>query len=124
MQYGELIEPRGPHTHVWQCTSATCSYTTWAPKPKNINVRRDLKSARHMLEESGRERRCEICLRSEHELPPLQSLEVHHVIEVQDGGLNDLDNLRWICTEHHAWIHHERRYTARPELQWSNGNHD
>jgi len=121
MIYGELAEPRGPHTHVWQCTGETCTYSTWAPKPKNANVRRDLKDAKRVLEESGRPRVCEMCLRSEQELPPLQVLEVHHMIEVQDGGTNDLDNLRWLCTDDHAYVHHRRRYAVRVER--NNGNH-
>jgi hypothetical protein len=34
-------------------------------------------------------------------------LHLHHILAVADGGLNTLDNLRTVCSRHHA-IHHAR----------------
>lgn len=33
-------------------------------------------------------------------------LQHHHVQEVQNGGLNTLENLRTLCSAHHRFIHH------------------
>ena len=33
------------------------------------------------------------------------ALEVHHVIELQDGGTNDLENLRTLCRSCHIAAH-------------------
>lgn len=116
LEYAQLVKPAGPHTHVKACTTPDCNYTEWANKPKNVHVRRDLKAAKRILEDSGRPRVCETCLRFEDQLPEGQVLEAHHVVEVQNGGETTLENLRWQCTRDHALIHHTRRYTACAEM--------
>jgi len=55
---------------------------------------------------------CELCLRSESllgSLNPSLLLEVHHVIEVQEFGSDDPENLRLLCFECHELIHARRR---------------
>lgn len=42
-------------------------------------------------------------------LKPSPSLEVHHVIEVQELGSDDPENLRLLCSECHELIHARRR---------------
>jgi 5-methylcytosine-specific restriction endonuclease McrA len=59
---------------------------------------------------------CWRCLRTSVVLkslrPPL-GLEVHHVIEVADGGSNETDNLQVLCAECHEETHRDRRRYAR-----------
>ena len=62
---------------------------------------------------------CWQCLRKEQHLKALRpslGLQVHHIIEVEDGGLDDPFNLQLLCTECHSETHRRReafnRYQA------------
>jgi hypothetical protein len=49
--------------------------------------------------------RCEAC--SVHSLDECNGRgdQAHHVLRRAQGGTNDPSNLRWVSTDHHAWIH-------------------
>lgn len=55
------------------------------------------------------------------ELPLPEVLEAHHVVEVQEGGSDERDNLWIVCTACHSMIHYLRTYlghrnrVAKPE---------
>ena len=53
---------------------------------------------------------CELCLRAKNQLPGTQTLEAHHVIEVQDGGSDERNNIWIVCTSCHKFVHHQRTY--------------
>jgi len=50
---------------------------------------------------------CEVCLTTEY---PLQ---IHHIIEVKDGGLDDVENLSLLCDPCHTIVHRLRNLTRR-----------
>lgn len=108
-----LRKTLGPHPggHYAKLECNQCDrFLRWLPKPKEgrapdprSEVPRDLaKSLSHGF--------CEMCKRPETELPVPQVLEGHHVVEVQDGGTSDPENIWVICTPCHRQIHHLRTY--------------
>jgi len=56
---------------------------------------------------------CELCLLKPDELPPGQTLEAHHIIEVQDGGSADRENIWIVCTKCARLIHWMRTHAGR-----------
>ncbi|MFN6338987.1 MAG: HNH endonuclease [Cyanobacteriota bacterium] len=59
---------------------------------------------------------CWHCLRSKsflQNLRPSLSLQVHHVIAVQDGGGDQSSNLMLLCSECHAEVHRRRESFQR-----------
>jgi 5-methylcytosine-specific restriction endonuclease McrA len=59
---------------------------------------------------------CWKCRRTEEHLKALRpsvELQVHHIIEVNEGGTNDLINLQRLCRECHAEVHRKREQFAR-----------
>jgi hypothetical protein len=44
---------------------------------------------------------CELCGWSE------STCDIHHIVEVSDGGKNELDNLVVVCPNHHRMIHND-----------------
>lgn len=85
----------------------------WVPKPnseKRAKRKSNLKLRKSIPE--GYNSFCELCMRSESlfgKLKPSLSLEVHHVIEVQELGSDGPENLRLLCSECHELIHARRR---------------
>jgi len=53
---------------------------------------------------------CQCCLRSLEKLGDNESLEIHHVVPVKDGGSDKLDNIWILCTTCHKEVHHRRVY--------------
>lgn len=95
----------------------------WVPKPnskKRAKRKSNLKLKNSIPE--GYNNFCELCMRSKPLLsklnPPL-FLEVHHVIEVQELGSNDPENLRLLCSECHELIHARRRSFNRYRIHES-----
>jgi predicted HNH restriction endonuclease len=33
-------------------------------------------------------------------------LEIHHIMPVAEGGVNELENLALVCRAHHQFLHH------------------
>jgi hypothetical protein len=53
---------------------------------------------------------CQICFRTQQDLPKGETLEAHHVLEYSGGGDADMSNIWLLCSKHHALVHHERTY--------------
>ena len=110
----EVDDPK--HYAQYQCINAGCSkrgrYAGWVPKPRDGNTRR--KANRKLLKKLDVSLRdfCQLCTRTSAALDRLKpglQLEVHHVIEVQDGGTDEASNLWVLCSECHELVHRQRR---------------
>ena len=104
------------HWAEYQCANTACSrfkkHTGWVPKPRDGNRRR--KQNRKLLKRCDVSLRdfCHLCTRTSaalDRLKPALQLEVHHVIEVQDGGTDEASNLWILCSECHELVHRQRR---------------
>jgi uncharacterized Zn finger protein (UPF0148 family) len=90
---------------------------TWIPKPQEDRKprRRANKDLRSLLP-ADRRHFCWKCLRTEDHLKllrPSVELQVHHVIEVENGGTDDPINLQCLCRECHSEVHRRRELIAR-----------
>ena len=56
---------------------------------------------------------CQICLRYKDDLGRSEHIETHHIIQVCDGGEDELDNLMFLCTACHNLVHYQRTYLNR-----------
>jgi len=113
------------HWAEYQCANTACSrlkkHVDWVPKPRDGSSRR--KANRKLLKKCDVLLRdfCHLCARPsavlDHLKPALQ-LEVHHVIEVQDGGTDEPSNLWVLCSECHELVHRQRRaFNRYPEFE-------
>lgn len=96
-----LPEPTPPGSkHYKKAVCGSCGkFFGWISKPKNMTRRAPSTTGLTPAEH------CAICLTG-------QSLEVHHIIEIQDGGSNDPDNRLTLCQGCHALVHWVRRYRS------------
>jgi hypothetical protein len=78
----------------------------WPPKPEKRERRRTARLADE-LKRLGLDH-CELCLRSEADLPPPDALRVHHVDE--EATNDDPANQRLYCTGCHQLVHWLRTY--------------
>lgn len=102
----------GPHRggHYAKIVCSNCDrFIKWEPQPKPETSGKKRKNQKELLAQHS-QGFCEICLRRSHEIPSPQTLEVHHIVEVQNGGTDDSNNLQIVCTQCHKWIHHQRVY--------------
>lgn len=53
---------------------------------------------------------CQYCRRTKDTLGDRERLEVHHVVPVDEGGDDKLENIWVVCTSCHKEIHHRRVY--------------
>lgn len=53
---------------------------------------------------------CQCCLRKNTHMGDTEQLEVHHVVQVSDGGQDIPANIWVVCTSCHKEIHHRRVY--------------
>lgn len=53
---------------------------------------------------------CQMCLRPKKFLANGDTLEIHHIKPVKDGGKDDPDNINVLCTSCHKIVHHRRTY--------------
>jgi 5-methylcytosine-specific restriction endonuclease McrA len=51
-----------------------------------------------------------MCLRHVDRLGSHGALQVHHVVEIQNGGEDTKENIWVVCTSCHKLIHHQRTY--------------
>jgi len=59
---------------------------------------------------------CAICLRTKQHLQSLQpvvTMDVHHIIPVENGGKDVSENLQLLCYQCHADVHRMRERTIR-----------
>jgi 5-methylcytosine-specific restriction endonuclease McrA len=108
------LRPETPHYGEIRCLEHGHH---WISKPDN-EKRQKRKPSRKLLKLIPEDRQtfCWRCLREEAALlalMPALILEVHHVIEVCDGGSNDLINLQVLCGECHEETGRDRRRYKR-----------
>jgi hypothetical protein len=102
-----VLGEAGPHFARVNC-QACGAFIDWIGYP-DAPAKSDRKKSRKKLRDLGD--RCEICLRHRDDLPPKESLEVHHVLEVAaDDGDDELKNLRLYCSACHSHVTWARTY--------------
>ena len=89
----------------------------WIAKPadERKQARRNNKDLRPLLS-PDQQGYCWQCRREEdhlRQLRPSVALQVHHIIEVKEGGTDDPTNLQLVCAECHAEIHRRREAFSR-----------
>ena len=91
----------------------------WFSKPDHLKKqRRKVNSDLFQALPQDRQRYCWTCLRDRdllRSLRPAVALQVHHVIEVAQGGTDDPANLQLLCAECHAEVHRRREAFNRYE---------
>lgn len=92
--------------HYAQVKCRLCGqFLKWLPKPDNDKSKyRRPPQHRDLVLAYGRGF-CEMCLRKQADLPKGQTLEAQHVVEYQNGGTSDRENLWIICTACHKLVH-------------------
>jgi 5-methylcytosine-specific restriction endonuclease McrA len=101
----------GIHHARVDCANPFCQrFVEWLPKPDNERVRRPA-SQRDLVRKYSKGY-CEICLILEPYIPKGEELEAQHIIEYQDGGTNDRENIQIVCTRCHRMIHWMRTYVV------------
>lgn len=85
----------------------------WISKPAGLKpVRRKVNQDLFKLVPEQMRDYCWICLRSRtllKSLQPMVPLEAHHIIEVQNGGADERDNIQIVCRECHSAVHRKRK---------------
>lgn len=103
--FREEIGPFGPHYGKLFC--AECGkFFGFMKKPENEDQRAPNKYNASSLGIDC----CQMCGRDESMLGLYESLEVHHVVEIQHGGADKPENIWCVCTQCHKYIHHVRIY--------------
>ena len=102
----------GKHYAEYRCIACD-QFNGFVQKPDNLKNKRksNLKLKKHIPEHLLN--MCEICLRKTDLIKQLNlGMEVHHVIEVQHGGDNNPNNLRYVCYQCHQLIHRQREVVS------------
>jgi len=63
---------------------------------------------------------CQICLRRKEDLGKSETLEPHHIIQIKDGGLDEISNIQFLCTACHKFVHYQRIYLKehlKPQIE-------
>ena len=120
-----IVPPRktsSPHYAEYRCI--TCdAFNGFVQKPDNLKNKRksNLKLKKHIPEHL--QEICEICLRKTDLLKQLKlGMQVHHVIEKQDGGSDETSNLRYVCYQCHQLIHRQRDIMSHYDSLINNDN--
>ena len=100
------LEQDGPHFARIEC-EACGAWIDWLSWP--LQRASERKRRRQRITRLG-EDRCEICLRTQAELPPPDTVNEHHVIAHADSGASDPDNTRVYCTACHRLVEWARTY--------------
>lgn len=106
-----------PHTiHYGKMVCPTCGrFLCWVSKPDGEKRnRRESQKLKHVFDSAGVDY-CQMCLRPKCELPPHVTLIIHHVVEVQDGGIDSPSNTWRLCTICHEMVHLMRRNRSNPK---------
>lgn len=100
-----------PGGHYAKVSCGACGrFIKWQGKPKEQKAKRP--SAQKKLVKRYSRGFCEICLRTESQIPRPQTLEAHHIIPVEQGGDDERENVQICCTACHRLIHWQRTYTG------------
>lgn len=94
--------------HYAECRCVKCGkHCGYLPYPKNEGKRTE--SSKYKPEDLGINS-CQMCMRHGERLGNRETLEMHHIEEVQHGGVDEPENLWVLCTPCHRYVHHQRRY--------------
>ena len=96
----------------------------WIPKPTELKTpRRKVNPELFKLVPEPMRNYCWTCLRDRallKSLQPMVPLEAHHIIEVDNGGPDDRDNIQIVCKECHSGIHRIREAFNRYKVYMEN----
>jgi len=105
LDFYEKPRPDTPHNAAIYCEVCN-EFIKWKPKDKN----KDKRPPNRLSPEDISIRYCELCLRQKTRLGTHETLEIHHKIEINDGGQDIKENILVVCTHCHKLIHHVRTY--------------
>lgn len=98
----------GPHYGELRCEICD-KFWGFEPKPINNGKRPRNKHTPQSLEIDN----CQLCLRARCDLINTETLESHHIIEIQDSGPDTPENVWVLCTPCHRMVHYLRTYLRR-----------
>ncbi len=112
-----VLEVLETGTHYAKLVCGECGkYHKFVAKPEADSTKyRRPKQHRELVTKYGRGY-CELCLLGADDFDKGVTLEAHHLIEFQNGGSEERDNIWIVCTMCHRLIHWTRRYVGRNEL--------
>jgi 5-methylcytosine-specific restriction endonuclease McrA len=94
--------------HYAECRCIDCgNHLGFVKKPQNENKRG--RSSKYKPADLGKNY-CQMCLRHEARLGNRETLEIHHIQEIQQGGKDLPENVWVLCTPCHRYVHYQRRY--------------
>lgn len=102
------LTPEGIHYAKLYCPDCG-RWVDWLGKPQN----KDTRQKSHLTPESLDIHRCQVCLRPRSMLGNNETLDVHHIHEVHENGLDIPENCLVVCTFCHKDIHAKRKYLFR-----------
>jgi 5-methylcytosine-specific restriction endonuclease McrA len=105
--YGEVSDVHGYKLHCPHCGM----YVGWGGKTqaiKNGNGER-VRSSQWTAKRLNADH-CEMCQRRKDFLGKGERLEIHHVLEISQGGEDVPENIWILCTACHRIVHHQRTY--------------
>ena len=106
------LRPDTPHYAEYRCPECN-RHMGWAKKPQN-------ETARSKNKYTAKEEdifRCQMCQRTLDMLVINEVIECHHVIAIDQGGIDEKENIWWVCTACHSEIHHRRTYMMKKQIE-------
>lgn len=100
------LNPPHPHEAGVYFEGNNKKFITWLAKPSDKKRKRE--GSKKLIKSLELDPICEICLSEDYD-----TLEVHHVKEVQNGGTDDKGNLRVYCNTCHTLVHSLRKFRTR-----------
>lgn len=105
--HGEVNEVHGYKLHCPHCGL----FVGWSGKTKQVkNDNGERKRSSMWTAKRLNFDFCQMCLREKSFLGKGERLEVHHIISIDEGGMDLPDNIWIVCTACHRLIHHQRIY--------------
>lgn len=99
-------------THGYELRCSYCdTFVGWGGKKQAVkNENGDRQRSSQWTAKRLNKDYCEMCQRPKHLLGHGERLEVHHVVEVEQGGEDVPENIWVLCTPCHRLVHHQRTY--------------
>lgn len=112
-----VFVPTPTSVHYGKLVCPICErFVTWVKKPENQGKkRRPSQDHLRWLFDDEHIDYCQLCMRPRASLPHGTVLDVHHIIEVHDGGTDDRLNLLLLCNVCHRIVHLLRMYRTAPD---------
>jgi len=116
--YPEIYEvSEGPHYAKFVCPNCH-RFLGWCPKPKQAKKKHTKFKASKLDIDY-----CELCGRKSTQLGKHETLEVHHKMPLEEGGLDEESNILVLCTACHRLAHWVRLYLNKHLNNDDNGRH-